>query len=243
MGYNDGMDEYININVYRVLSVEDEEDKGKAQLKFVYEHRKTGEEEERSYLIQKDKKGRYIKRNVISEHFSENQIEIRCDLVEGQEQFEERLNTYKKDEKNEDMIDFRYCIFYDSEEITFKNIEFKKNASFSYAIFRGKSDFLKASFGGVADFRGANFGGVADFRGASFGERASFSEANFGGEVKFLRASFGKPVNFSYAIFRGKSVFLKASFGGEAYFIGANFSGNAYFYPSTDKTVYIQCCQ
>ena len=76
---------------YKVLSVEDVENDGKEQIKFVYQHRKTGEKEERYYmLIRTDKdnpKGdKYIERKVISTWFPKKQKEIRCDLIETKEQ-------------------------------------------------------------------------------------------------------------------------------------------------------------
>ena len=215
MGYNDGMDEYINIDgfYYKVLSVEDVEHDGKEQIKFVYQHRKTGEKEEILYAIRTDKdnpKNKYIERKVI--RFSKKQ-KIRCDLIETKEQLDECIKN-----SGGEKINFDNCIF--SSDIDFNWREFEKNVNFENAIFRGKSHFSGAIFGGVANFNKASFGEEANFSEASFGGIVSFEGASFGGEV-----SFGGKANFSDANFGGEVFFWEASFNGVVYFSGASFNG------------------
>jgi hypothetical protein len=122
---------------------------------------------------------------------------------------------FERQGKCEEEYDFSGFVF--PGNISFKKVQFSKDARFRRAKFTGEANFWQAKFSGWANFWSAQFSGKPDFGQAQFSGNAYFEHAQF------------KNVNFQLAKFSGKAYFRDAKFSGVSDFKKAKFLEDANF--------------
>ena len=126
----------------------------------------------------------------------------------------------------------------------FKNISFRKNASFTSTNFDGETDFSGCCFHGAANFsdsrfiEGATFDYTTfdkdvDFTAIRFDKFGSFYNVTFAGDTTFFLSQFtGTYANLEYTQFLSNVDFIRSQFSAPLSFIGAKLWKNADFHDS-----------
>jgi hypothetical protein len=98
-----------------------------------------------------------------------------------------------------------YCNFID--DISFYNVQFKREVGFRYSRFSRRAEFIDAKFFDGAYFLKTQFLEEADFGGSQFSDEAYFGHAQFFGEVSFGSVKFMYTAGFKNAKFYDGAIF------------------------------------
>lgn len=149
--------------------------------------------------------------------------------IEGKkEEFDTAFwKEFERQDKEDEIFDFSWFVF--PGDISFDEMEIKKNIYFEWTRFFGEANFDLVKFHGTTDFNLARFTGNANFAGNSFFERANFYKVEFNGVTNFNISEFSKDCVFAYAKFFKQVGFNQAEFFGRANFDFAGFLGKVDF--------------
>ena len=119
------------------------------------------------------------------------------------------------------LLDFSGSVFEDrfscahasfSEEVFFKEVEFKEDADFSLATFDDRAHFDRAKMRGANTFRRTQFSRMVHFVGTYFYGDAFFERTSFMKEVLFIKSHFLRDVYFHKTYFGMRADFSYAAF-------------------------------
>ena len=138
-------------------------------------------------------------------------------------------------------VDFSESLFFDKVTFkdaslvnaSFRNVAFRKEATFWFAEFLGDVFFNSSVFDASANFTDAEFNNKISFSNVSFIGNADFKNIAVSGNADFRSAAFSGYADFISAAFSGDAAFRSAAFSGYADFISAAFSDHAFFRSAT----------
>ena len=127
-----------------------------------------------------------------------------------------------------ELTEFNKTIFHGN--VTFKYIDFARNAIFNGVMFLGVASFIGVKFTGGVQFRETTFSEITMFDGATFSEltwffqtvflkTVGFNDTTFSGITMFDKVTFEKNTGFNRVTFKGVSQFNNAIFNENAVFI------------------------